>query len=33
MKIYEGISAERVKGFTSGNVAKDFDVYKPEIRS
>jgi hypothetical protein len=33
MTIFEGISAERVKGFISGNVAKDFDVYKPELRS
>jgi hypothetical protein len=33
MRIYEGISEEWVKGCTSGNVAKDFDVYEPELRS
>jgi hypothetical protein len=33
MRIYDGIFAARVKGFTSGNVATDLDIYKPELRS
>jgi hypothetical protein len=28
----EGISAARVKGFTSENVARIFDIYDPELR-
>jgi hypothetical protein len=32
MRNPEGISAARVKGFTSENVARIFDVYKSKLR-
>jgi hypothetical protein len=32
MRNPEGISAARVKGFTSENVARGFDVYESELR-
>ena len=32
MRIPEGISATRVKDFTSENVARFFDVYESELR-
>jgi hypothetical protein len=32
MRTPEGISAARVKGFTSENVARCFDIYEPEVR-
>ena len=32
MRTPEGISAARVKGFTSENVARFFDVYESELR-
>jgi len=32
MRTPEGISAARVKGFTSENVARCFDIYESELR-
>jgi hypothetical protein len=32
MRILEGISAARVKGFTSENVARCFDIHNSELR-
>ena len=32
MRTPEGISAARVKGFTSENVARFFDIYESELR-
>jgi len=32
MRTIEGISAARVKGFTSENLARFFDIYESEIR-
>jgi hypothetical protein len=33
MRTPEGISAARVKGFTSENVARFFDIYESELRN
>jgi hypothetical protein len=32
MRTPEGISAARVKGFTSENVARLVDIYEPELK-
>jgi hypothetical protein len=32
LRIPEGISAARVKGFTSENAARFFDIYESEVR-